>query len=108
MQEKDLNNLPEISFDEAAKLISENGATDRYSALGIPYPNPDTMCKGQCDGMGFYPCKNDDEITQQELVLWNKAHEESRDCQRGKCDGWHFIDCSECAGSGLAFKETEN
>ena len=29
--------------------------TDRYKALGIPYPNQKTMCKGQCEGTGWYP-----------------------------------------------------
>lgn len=29
--------------------------TDRYQALGIAYPDPETMCKGDCEGIGVYP-----------------------------------------------------
>lgn len=29
--------------------------TDRYSALGITPPEPETVCPGQCEGMGFVP-----------------------------------------------------
>ncbi len=28
---------------------------DRYSATGTPRPNPRTVCKGRCEGMGCYP-----------------------------------------------------
>ena len=33
---------------------------DRY---GGDYPDPDTMCKGQCDGMGVYPEDNGEFVT---------------------------------------------
>lgn len=29
--------------------------TDRYKALGIPYPDPKTMCQGYCEGTGLVP-----------------------------------------------------
>lgn len=29
--------------------------TDRYDAMGIPYPNPQTMCEGHCEGTGVVP-----------------------------------------------------
>ena len=32
--------------------------SDRYKALGIPYPDPKTVCKGQCEGLGFVPKDN--------------------------------------------------
>ena len=35
--------------------MSEIEFTDRYPALGIPYPDPETMCKGECDGVGWFP-----------------------------------------------------
>lgn len=28
---------------------------DRYSATGTPYPDPETMCLGPCEGMGVVP-----------------------------------------------------
>jgi hypothetical protein len=44
--------------------VGEIVFVDRYSATGTPYPDPETMCQGQCEGMGCYPCKNDDEMEQ--------------------------------------------
>jgi hypothetical protein len=38
----------------------EREFTDRYKALGIPYPNVDTMCKGQCEGTGWVPVAKED------------------------------------------------
>ncbi len=32
--------------------------SDRYQALGMPYPDPKTVCRGQCEGTGFVPTKN--------------------------------------------------
>lgn len=33
--------------------------SDRYSAAGIARPDPKTVCKGRCEGMGFYPDMQD-------------------------------------------------
>jgi hypothetical protein len=30
--------------------------TDRYQALGVPYPNPWTACKSRCQGLGCEEC----------------------------------------------------
>lgn len=105
-----LDNLPLITEAEAIQLINEGGATNRYEALGLPLPDPKTMCKGQCDGLGFYPCKNDEEIEPIELAAWLDQHNapDAHDDDDGKCDGWHFIKCFECAGTGLAFSNTVN
>lgn len=65
--------------------------TDRYKALGISYPDPETMCEGQCEGTGWYPEDN------QENPLWQEAHNKSNE---EKCDGWHFIKCPDCNGTG--------
>ncbi len=27
----------------------------RYEALGIPFPEPDTVCQGHCEGTGWIP-----------------------------------------------------
>lgn len=98
---------------------------DRYAALGIPYPNPETMCKGSCEGIGVYPLflpgpwvkptalrqvRDDDEPepTGEEVHRWyvahGKANEEEHRLIGKECDGWHFIVCPDCAGTG---KETQ-
>lgn len=85
--------------------------TDRYTALGLPYPDPSTMCKGQCEGTGMYPVAvylhppNDGEVrsvdpeplTPYELTEWHKA-EAANPNRPG--DAYHFIRCQECDGSG--------
>jgi hypothetical protein len=112
--------------------MSEYEFTDRYEALGIPYPNPETMCKGHCDGVGFYPVIHhlkqptgnnltisDEHNTDYENAEWLKEHNKTCRSIRWrlkrlftrywksafeKCDGWHFIKCPDCNGTG---KETE-
>lgn len=104
--------------------------TDRYQALGIPYPDINTMCKGHCEGIGFYPLSNPlykssvvstQELTNLEIELWNKAHMEVHSLigrvkclykafihfdkiwfktAFEKCDGWHFVKCPDCNGTG--------
>ena len=34
--------------------------SDRYSATGTPYPDPETVCRGQCEGMGVVPVHVDE------------------------------------------------
>lgn len=83
--------------------------TDRYQALGIPYPDPTTVCKGQCEGTGVVPVagalhdkpsqepqlevalEDDPEL----LRLWAEAEAKSH-----AEDGWHFVTCPTCSGSG--------
>ena len=103
--------------------------TDRYKALGIPYPDPKTMCDGQCEGVGMYPvvhylkkptgnhcCVSDENNTEYEISEWTKQHNRTcrsikwrlrqlftrywRECFK-KCDGWHFIQCPDCKGTGV-------
>lgn len=98
---------------------------DRYDLLNIPHPSPETMCKGQCEGMGIYPqflagpwlASNAsrlvmDEIpTKEEIKRWHEAHAASRHRGQdadGPCDGWHFITCPDCNGTGKqALQEQE-
>ena len=49
--------------------------TDRYTALGIPYPDPETVCKGDCEGVGVYPQEQSD-------------------------GEYEFIQCELCGGTG--------
>ncbi len=55
--------------------LAEYEFVDRYSATGTPYPDPETMCEGPCEGMGCYPhhAHSPDE-TEAERELWNAAH----------------------------------
>lgn len=96
---------------------------DRYKALGVPYPDPRTMCKGPCEGLGVHA---EDDPTN---PAWQDAHSRAhgmgnvfrmiRTCRRQgdpwaraisygleelACDGWHFVPCLDCGGSGLREK----
>ncbi len=68
--------------------------TDRYAALGIAHLDVRTMCKGQCEGTGHVPIHRD-EADPQWKKLWDKAEEESP-----SEDGWHFVVCPDCKGTG--------
>lgn len=99
--------------------------TDRYKALGIPYPNPETVCRGQCEGTGFVPIHRD-ETEERFAALWDEAHVKCyatrwqrwwrfvRNIRKAwkwglrthwhicfdRCDGWHFVKCPDCGGTG--------
>lgn len=77
---------------------------DRYMALGIPYPEPETVCKGQCEGTGFVPiqggslrgelrCEGNSEEPWRSL--WLEAEKKNP-----SDDGWHFVKCPDCGGTG--------
>jgi len=70
--------------------------TDRYKALGIPYPDPKTMCQGQCEGTGWVPVERDDPDPVWR-TLWEAAHAKPH---KEPCDGWHFVKCPDCNGTG--------
>lgn len=70
--------------------------TSRYEALGVPLPDPATMCQGQCESIGFYPQHRDDmSMTPAERAAWDAA-----EAAEHAEDGWHFIRCAECNGTG--------
>lgn len=76
--------------------MSEIEFTDRYQALGIPYPDPETMCQDQCEGTGFVPISN--EATEDPWrSLWLAA-----EAAAPADDGWHFVKCPSCNGTGKA------
>lgn len=76
--------------------MSDVEFTDRYQALGIPYPDPATCCDGQCEGTGVVPVQQDNqEVTWS--ALWKAAHKEAGEHE---CDGTHFVRCPSCAGTG--------
>jgi len=68
--------------------------TDRYQALGIPYPDPDTMCPGDCEGTGWVPI-NANETEEIYRALWLEAEQKAP-----SDDGWHFVKCPDCSGTG--------
>lgn len=77
--------------------------TDRYEALGMPYPNPKTMCGGQCEGIGRYPVfLDDDTLTDYEKEQWHKMEKENP-----TDDGAHFIICPDCNGTGKEKSKTK-
>lgn len=59
--------------------------TDRYRASGRPRPDPATMCRGDCEGMGFYPTTNKAE--------WPPD-------AKPDSGGYVFVVCHACDGTG--------
>lgn len=58
--------------------------TDRYKALGIPYPDPETVCKGRCEGTGVYP-KPRSVLPDGSILIGTE---------------WDFVTCEDCKGTG--------
>lgn len=85
--------------------------TDRYDALGIPLPDPQTVCKGKCEGTGFVPVyievydktgayPGDSEYDPVLRIGWKEMH----DKYPHECDGWHFVTCPTCEGTGKRYE----
>lgn len=68
--------------------------TDRYQELGIPYPDTDTMCLGQCEGTGCVPIHRND-MEEPFHTLWVEAEQENP-----TDDDYHFVTCPDCHGTG--------
>ena len=70
---------------------------DRYDVLGIPRPNSETMCHGQCEGTRIVPVHrndvNDEEGEWRRLWLVSEANSRT-------ADDYHFVTCPTCGGSG--------
>lgn len=67
--------------------------TSRYG--DSPGPDVETMCKGQCEGLGQIPIHKDDP-EEPFRSLWLKAEK-----KKPSRDGWHFVSCPDCDGTGL-------
>lgn len=78
-----------LQLDENVQFV------DRYSALGIPRPDPNTMCQGPCEGVGLVPVRNGDDDPELRR-RWEEAEEKNP-----ADDGWHFVVCPVCEGSRL-------
>ena len=78
-------------------------ATDRYQALGIPYPDVETVCQGQCEGTGYVPIFGNNkgilkipaDMEEPWRSLWLTA-----EVKKPSKDGWHFVVCPDCMGTG--------
>ena len=81
--------------------------TDRYG--GRP-PSWLRGCFGGCEAMGWTPIAfyldppredearvSTDDLSPAEIADWTAAHVAAGDHD---CDGWHFIECRNCGGSG--------
>lgn len=87
--------------------------TDRYAALGMDLPDPKTMCKGPCEGTGVVPIKGEgweqkkrgmgglvslggpSSVDPRYQKLWDEA-----EAKQETDDGWHFVKCLDCKGTG--------
>ena len=69
----------------------------RYGEDGAALPDPETMCAGECEGTGWVPVTADDS---EYIADWAKAEAESP-----TDDGWHFVKCHDCGGTGLKQQE---
>lgn len=68
--------------------------TDRY---GGNHPDPATMCPGDCEGMGCYPVEGEaTDLTAHEQAEVNRIKIE----QGISVDGWYFVRCPDCNGTG--------
>ena len=82
----------------------------------MEYPDPATMCQGQCEGTGVFPQYNreadaraagqhghasmaaDSDMGNPTIAAaWHLTHLEAGPHE---CDGWHFIQCPDCGGTG--------
>lgn len=80
--------------------------TDRYGGYRPPW----NYCRGGCDAMGVIPVK----LTRDSasgLVMASASdrrlpmlafdqHKRGEGHEDGRCDGWHFVQCPDCGGSG--------
>lgn len=102
-------------FAEGGVVTGGMDFTDRYQALGMRYPDPLTVCNGECEGTGVVPvfmdtaaaaqfrgegaadntAKSPDETDPELVELWKQA-----ESLQPADDGWHFVRCPTCKGSG--------
>lgn len=70
--------------------------TCRYGDNINDLPDKYTMCRGPCEGMGVFPLKSDDQGEPGLRALWLEA-----DAKEPSDNGWHFVKCPDCSGTGL-------
>ena len=78
--------------------------TDRYSATGTPRPEPETVCEGDCDGMGYYPENKESlnieavKVKGGSLLIVGQVNDDKTPTEE---DSHVFVMCPECCGSRL-------
>ena len=78
-------------------LLKDNvNYTDRYEALGIPRPDPASVCGGLCEGTGYVPLQKSGAEEEPWKTLWEAA-----EALQPSGNGWHFVTCPECKGAGV-------
>lgn len=75
--------------------------TSRYEALGMELPDPKTMCRGDCEGTGWYPTQGRGrkelqhayvaEVSEVDLKLWDEAHAEAHKLTTKLKTMWDWI-----------------
>jgi hypothetical protein len=71
-----------------------NDVTDRLRQLGFQLPTAAQACQGECEGSGIVPVHKH-EREEPWRTLW-----EAQEALLPTPDGWHFVRCPECLGSG--------
>ena len=69
---------------------------DRYSALGMKYPDAESVCRGACEGTGCIPVYANNPHAELR-ALWRSAEDANP-----SDDGCHFVTCPTCKGTGEA------
>lgn len=72
---------------------------NRYDALGMNEPDPNTVCHGQCEGTGYVPVKRN-HANPMFRKLWSQE-----EVKNPSEDGWHLVECPECLGMGVDINE---
>ena len=83
-------------MSEGSENVSGFEYVDRYGGPDDPRPDPSTMCRGQCEGLGRYP----QDIRDPEISEYERAQWELEEKLNPTDDGVHFIVCGECGGTG--------
>jgi hypothetical protein len=107
-----------LEYADNQKTLGDVSFTDRYDALGIDRPDPKTVCRFGCEGTGFIPVKGwdwEDPDPERAARVAGLKFPENRDdpreiqlqelwqtCEENEPtdDGWHFVTCPECKGTG--------
>ena len=106
------NTPPEIQ-----KRLAESGLeiVCRYGAFPKDLPDPDTMCPGECEGTGWVPIPAPTQYQEKyergdgkdlridpnpgDAEPW-KSLWEAAEKKKATDDGWHFVECPQCDGTG--------
>ncbi len=97
--------------------MSKGHITETLNATNSPRAKPAIKCTGDCDGAGWiavYLHRGDtmrghddvrpvDEDDEELMALWEAAQ-----AKDPSIDGWHFVVCPDCKGSGLNLEAVDH